>query len=64
MKPEENTTISISPPEGKGEPITIIVSQKFIDNERLDVLQKSCQRAWQEFVFVNKWEVVDKQILN
>ena len=59
MNPEENTTITICPPKGRGESISIIVSQKYIDEERLDVLQKSLQRAWQEFVYVNKWKIVE-----
>jgi len=62
MNLEENTVITISPPKGKGESSSIIVSQKLIDEERLDVLQKSCQRAWQEFVYINKWKILKNDI--
>ena len=56
MNPEENTQIKIIPPNGKGEEITIIINQEMIDNQRLDVLRKACQRAWQDFIITNDWE--------
>ena len=59
MNKEENTTVTISPPEGMGESVTMIIKQEFINDQRLDILQKACEIAWQSFVKENKWNILE-----
>lgn len=57
MDEKNNTTITITPPKDSGlELCTIVIAQEYIETERLDILKKACERAWQEFVKANEWE--------
>lgn len=54
---KEYTKIMIVPHHGK--PIEILISQEYIDAERLDILKKGCTRAWQDFIKENNWEITE-----
>lgn len=52
---QENTTITITPPNGKS--VTITIMQEFIDNKRVDILLRGCERAALSFIKYNEWEI-------
>lgn len=51
---EEYTIITV---QSRDKFVEIRIPQKFIDDERLDVLKKGCERAWQEFVIEAGWKI-------
>lgn len=62
MNVKHKTKITISPPDGSSlKQAVIYVSQDYIDDERFDILKKACERAAQEFVCLNEWEIWKKR---
>lgn len=58
MNEQENTTIVITSPNR--EPVTIILNQEYIDDGRVDILLKGCERAALSFMRQNNWELRSK----